>query len=205
MQNDFLFDGRFDNALSYDEYLELWKKYIEETDISELDEKQSKNFEYSKLNLHRTFRIHKTYQPGATIVELIKNINSPQKWIVLTEHWCGDSGQNLPYIAELSKLNDLIDIRVIERDTNLDIMDRYLTNGKSRSIPKLVVFDEDGVELFRWGPRPLAAQKLFNELKEINASPDERNQKIHLWYGRNRGAEIEKEFEEIFEGIKDLV
>jgi hypothetical protein len=84
--------------------------------------------------------------------------------MVITETWYGDSAQNLPIIAKAAELNNKIDLRILLRDSNIDIIDHYLTNGQSRSIPILVAFDLDGNELFKWGPRPLTAKILVTNL-----------------------------------------
>lgn len=117
--------------------------------------------------------------------------------MVITETWCGDSAQNLPIIAKAAELNDRIDLRILLRDSNTDIIDHYLTNGTSRSIPILVVFDLDGNELFKWGPRPYTAKTLVTNLKRDGFSKEEFNQQLHLWYGRNRGKELESELLQI--------
>jgi hypothetical protein len=75
-------------------------------------------------------------------------------------------------------------------------MDHYLTNG-TRSIPKLIAFDENGTELFQWGPRPKAAANLVSELKVSDISSPELYEKLHLWYGRDRGKTIEQELIEL--------
>ncbi len=197
MPYDFIGNGRLENAMKYDEYLTKWKQYIENTNHEDLAEVDKIRYGFSKLNLHRTLRIHKTYSVGDDLRDSLESIDSPQTWMVLTEHWCGDSAQNLPFIAEMAKQNSLIDLRILERDKNLDIMDNYLTNGKSRSIPKLVAFDDNGSELFRWGPRPQTAQSLYSDLMEKDISKDERNKQLHLWYSKNKGKAIEKELEEL--------
>ena len=94
-------------------------------------------------------------------------------------------------------LNSNIDLRILLRDENPDIMDIYLTNG-TRSIPKLVAFDENGNQLFEWGPRPKEAQRLIDQWKGEGIVKPELYEKLHLWYGRNRGKELEEEFLEIF-------
>lgn len=197
MHYEFIESGRLEKAMKYDEYLAGWKLYIENTNHNDLTEVDKNRYGFSKLNLHRTLRIHKTYRIGDDLKLFLESIDSPQTWMVLTEHWCGDSAQNLPFIAEIAKQNSFIDLRILERDKNLDIMDKYLTNGKSRSIPKLVAFDEDGNELFQWGPRPQTAQSLYSELIEKDIPKDERNRQLHLWYSKNKGKAIEKEFEEL--------
>jgi hypothetical protein len=113
--------------------------------------------------------------------------------MVITEDWCGDSAQNLPIFASLASLNKNIDLRIVLRDENPDIMNHYLTNGISRSIPILVVFDKSGNELFRWGPRPEEARELVDELKSQGYEKKEFLEKLHLWYARNRGKNTETE------------
>jgi len=88
-------------------------------------------------------------------------------------------------------------LRIILRDSNLDIMDLYLTDGKSRSIPKLVAFDEQGNELFQWGARPRQAQELVNRLRSEGMSKEIFLEQLHLWYGRDRGKSLESELKEI--------
>jgi hypothetical protein len=75
-------------------------------------------------------------------------------------------------------------------------MDLYLTNS-TRSIPILVAFDESGEELFRWGPRPDEAIKLFEDLKTAGMEKAVRLEKLHLWCGRNRGAALESEIKKL--------
>jgi hypothetical protein len=122
--------------------------------------------------------------------------------MVITETWCSDSAQNLPIIAKAAELNDKIDLRILLRDSNTDIIDHYLTNGKSRSIPILVAFDSDGNELFKWGPRPDTAKTLVTNLKSDGFSKEEFNHQLHLWYGRNRGKEFESELVELLMNFK---
>ncbi len=109
-------------------------------------------YDYRKLNFQRSSRLEKTFVPSEETRQIFSNIIKKQKWILITESWCGDSAQNLPIIAKLAELNSLIDFKIVLRDSNLDFMDLYLTNG-GRAIPKLIVFDENDNELFRWGPQ----------------------------------------------------
>jgi hypothetical protein len=71
-----------------------------------------------------------------------------------------------------------------------------LTNG-ARAIPKLIVLDENDNELFIWGPRPVAAQNLFSKLKDEGRNKSDIYNELHLWYGRNRGKEVELEMIEL--------
>ncbi|MBM7662941.1 hypothetical protein JOC85_003752 [Bacillus mesophilus] len=86
------------------------------------------------------------------------------KAVVLTADWCGDAMVNLPIFIRLAS-EALIETRYLVRDENLELMDQYLTNGKSRSIPIIVFLDSEGNELGKWGPRAASVQQLVDELR----------------------------------------
>ncbi|MCF8260686.1 MAG: thioredoxin family protein [Melioribacteraceae bacterium] len=190
----FIEDGRLENGLEYSDYFDEWKNYVDRTDPESFDLKGKTYYEYKKMNLHRSTRIQKTYKVSDELKEQIQKIDKKQTWMVITEDWCGDSAQILPYIIKMAELNEKIEVKILRRDDNLDIIDSYLTNGVSRSIPKIVAFDEDGNELFQWGPRPQELVDLIIGWKNEGMVKDQFTEKIHLWYARNRGKAIESEF-----------
>jgi len=152
--------------------------------------------DYTKLNLARTRRLEKTFKPLPEVKEVMATIR-PQTWLVITEPWCGDSAQNLPVLLALAALAPAIDVRIALRDTDLELIDRYLTNG-ARSIPKLVAFDPStGRELFQWGPRPLRAHELVmgNKTKPESEQLDKEAlaEELHRWYNQNAGLETQRE------------
>lgn len=59
------------------------------------------------------------------------------KVLVITEDWCGDAMMNLPILKHISEALNL-EVRVFHRDDDTKLIDRYLTNGKSRAIPIFV-------------------------------------------------------------------
>lgn len=185
-----------DKGISYKDFINLTIEEITNTRINDLDPAEIKRFNFKNLNLQRSNRIGRTYIPGEELKHVLSEISEPQLWMVLTENWCGDSAQNLPYIYTMTTLNPLIDLKILTRDSNPDIMDEFLTNG-TRSIPILAAFNDEGEELFRWGPRPKAVVSLINQWKSEGMEKSEWTEKLHLWYARNKGEEIEKEFIEL--------
>lgn len=91
--------------------------------------------------------------------------------IVLTEDWCGDAMMNIPILLRLAGNAD-IDVRMLLRDENLELMDQYLTNGRSRSIPIFIFVDEHGNEVAKWGPRSDKVQQFVNESSQSLPSKD---------------------------------
>ena len=184
------------NVMTYEEYKKLFADEIENP--PGVDEKN--NYDIKKLNFSRSKRIEKQFVPSVELIKAVNKISNSQLWIVLTESWCGDSAQNLPVLAKISELSKNVKLRILLRDLNLEIMDKYLTNG-TRSIPKLIAFDEEENELFHWGARPAAAQQIINELKEKGLQKNEWLIELHKWYANNRGKEIEKELLELLNNL----
>jgi hypothetical protein len=161
-------------------------------DPGDLEELEAEQAAFAKLNLHRVDRIQRTWRPSPELAALLTRINRPQIWMALTEPWCGDSAQCLPCLEILAESHSEITIRYLLRDDNLEIMDRYLTDGK-RGIPFLVGFDTDGQELFRWGPRPAEAKAVMDAANAEGLEKAAKLEKLHLFYGRNRGRALDGE------------
>lgn len=153
---------RLDSGLSYSEYLDNWRKKLQ-TPMAGLDKATRKVCHYARYNMERHDRVAKQYVPSDDLTNALASIDSPQEWMVLVEEWCGDAAFAMPIIGAAAAASEHVRLRILHRDENLDLMDRYLTNG-SRSIPKLVAFDEDGAELFQWGPRPAVVQAAREQL-----------------------------------------
>jgi hypothetical protein len=171
-------------------------------DPSGLEGLEAEQAAFAKLNLHRVGRIRRTWQPSAGLAALAARIETPQLWLILTEPWCGDSAQCIPCLEILAGTNPAVTVRLLQRDTNLDVMDRYLTDGK-RGIPLLVALAEDGSELFRWGPRPAAAQAVFDAAAAEGLDKPAKLEKLHLFYGRDRGRALDAEMTAVLTAYLD--
>lgn len=82
--------------------------------------------------------------------------------LVLTEDWCGDAMLNVPILLRIAEQTNM-GVALFPRDANLELMDQYLTNGKSRSIPIFVFIDETGNEVAKWGPRAEKIQQFLDD------------------------------------------
>ncbi|MEP6989537.1 MAG: thioredoxin family protein [bacterium] len=104
--------------------------------------------------------------------------------LALSADWCGDAVNTLPVIAKLAALASNIDLRVLDRDEHLDLMDMYLT-GSSRSIPAVLALDAEFVERGWWGPRPSDLQAwTLGEGQALDK--EERYKHVRTWYARDR-------------------
>jgi hypothetical protein len=98
----------------------------------------------------------------------------PVKVLVLAEDWCGDVIANLPVLGRIAKDSGKLDVRILLRDQNDDIMQRYLNKGQFKSIPVFVFFDEDFRELGHWIERPASVTEVrAKRRKEIFAAHPE--------------------------------
>lgn len=154
-------------------------------------------YNYTKLNWSRTNRWLKQSPITDETKAIIEKIATRQKWVVITEPWCGDAAHIVPVIYLMSRLNNNIELEIQLRDTDSEI-DKYLTNG-SKSVPILVVRDENGKDIFIWGPRPQAAKELFQKLKADNASFEDIKLALQNFYNSDKAIAIQKE---ISEGLK---
>lgn len=161
---EFFDDRRPHNGLSYEEYRDQWRAR-KEADLDDPDPSERRMHHYLNYNWDRQADVHASYNPSDALQAALAAIDDPQLWMVLTEPWCGDSAFLFPVVAEAASQSEMVTLRILPRDDNLDIMDQYLTGG-SRSIPKLVAFTEDGDELFTWGPRPQDVAQQYEELSE---------------------------------------
>ncbi|HEV3412472.1 MAG TPA: thioredoxin family protein [Puia sp.] len=149
---------------------------------------------YSQLNVQRMHRVEKTIQILPEVKEGMLAVTRPQTWLVLTEGWCGDASQSLPVIKALADLNPNIRMRILLRDDNPELIDRYLTNGISRSIPKLIALDPaTGAELFTWGPRPIALQESFYGMRSEGLPFDVIKEELQRWYNADKTVSIQRE------------
>ncbi len=122
----------------------------------------------------------------------------PGGWrlVALAEDWCGDAVNTLPVIARLAAEAGW-DLRILSRDANPDLMDAHLTNGRSRSIPVVILYDPDFREVGWWGPRPTEIQQWV--LGEGLAMPSpERYKVVRRWYARDRGETTVRELLDLF-------
>jgi hypothetical protein len=122
---------------------------------------------------------------------------APRRLLVIAEDWCGDASNTVPVLAKLAETVPGIELRVLRRDEHPEAMDQYLTNG-SRSIPIVIVLDEDFRELGHWGPRPLALQEWVMAARGSVAKAELYPQ-VRRWYARDRG---ESTIREVLEAAK---
>lgn len=182
-------------SYSYREYRDLIEELLKSQKTTGENHSEVR-LHYSRMNLFRMDRLDKYAELNPILEEKLKNLERKFTWIVITEGWCGDAAQNLPIINKMAKATPNIEMRLHLRDENLDLMDQFLTDGRSRSIPKLICIDADTHEVVgTWGPRPETAQEMAKDLKYMSeVSSREGAERLHKWYADDKNREIQEEF-----------
>ena len=182
----------WEKSFSYQEYKSTFEAIMMRSE-NNLEASEKEMQQYYTLNWARSKRVEKVYTMSDNAKSVLSGLTIKQKWIIITEAWCGDSSQSLPILAALAEYRpDCIEIRMCSRDLYPELLELYKTNG-SMGIPKLIAIDSNGKELFTWGPRPTKAQEVFDALKHDNLEKSKIYEAMHLWYAKDKGQTVEIE------------
>jgi len=89
-------------------------------------------------------------------VAAFKNLPEKLNVLVIAEDWCGDVIAGLPVLGKLAEASGTLNIRVFLRDQNEDLINQYLNDGRFKSIPVFVFFDQRMREIGHFIERPAA-------------------------------------------------
>lgn len=174
-------------AIQYDDYRKVVGQLASEGKSTGMEQTESRS-NYTRLNDRRMKRFDKTVKIDESIAARISKIERKITLLVLTESWCGDAAPTMPVMNKIAELNENIGFKVILRDENLDLMNRFLFNN-TLSIPRLLIIDtETNKVLADWGPRPSEAKKMAEKYKQRHGklSP-EFKEDLQVWYNKDKG------------------
>jgi hypothetical protein len=185
-----------EKSMTFEVYNDLVEKLVAEGKTTGPNQSEELT-KFTELNQYRMRRLEKTIQLTDSLIESVGGLKVNWFWLVLTEGWCGDAAQNIPIIEKIAAVNPGIQTRYLLRDENLELMDKYLTNG-GRAIPKMICLDaENFKELGVWGSRPKAADDYFKELKAQGMEKPQIIENIQRWYNDDKGKSLQSEFEKL--------
>jgi hypothetical protein len=188
-------------AMSYPQY----RSYIDDRlkEGKTTGPQDSENYlEYTKLNISRMNKWDKHYAPQPAFLQALQELPQPEKWLVLSEGWCGDAAHSIPLFQRMAEhAPGKIELGIVLRDENLALMDAFLTRG-GRSIPKLIRTDKKQTQILgTWGPRPIPAQELLEEYKAQQKSGAVINKALQKWYAKDKGKTIETELQQTLKTV----
>ncbi|MEL1255061.1 thioredoxin family protein [Flavobacterium sp. DGU38] len=188
---------------SYTEYRKLVADLLLEGKSTGNEQSESLT-NYSKLNEARMNRLEKTIQISEDVILKLQHLDNHYIWLVISEGWCGDAAQILPILNKMALASEKkIDLRIVLRDENDELMSQYLTNG-GKAIPKVIVIcKEAGIVRADWGPRPEGATELMAKHKrEVGPIDEKIKTDLQLWYLADKGNSVQEELVQIMENIK---
>ncbi len=179
-----------EKSINYQDYRNLVTKLVEENSTTG-NEKTETLVNYTRLNDKRMKRWDKTIKLSEEAKVKIQSFNKNITWLVITESWCGDAAHVMPVINKVAALNATIDYRIVLRDENDELMNKFLTNG-GRAIPKLIMIDNTTGEVVNtFGPRPSVATNMVNVYKaEHGQLTPEFKEDLQRWYNKDKGQSI---------------
>lgn len=191
--NQIITPAHIEKGISYSKYQALINARLAENKTTGHNQSEAL-LEYTTLNKRRMCRLDRTIQLLPETLDAFLQLELDMYWVVLTEAWCGDAAQIVPVIARMAELAPRIELKLLLRDDNPEVMDAFLTNG-GRAIPKLICVDTSRLKvLWHWGPRPQPAQDIMNRFKENpSGSKHVVLKQIQLWYSSDRGQTIQRE------------
>jgi hypothetical protein len=189
------------NSYSYSEYRKLVSDLLLEGK-STGNEQSDDLKHYSELNETRMNRLDKTIKITDENSLELKNLKSEYIWLVISEGWCGDAAQLLPIINRMAIDSGNIELKIVLRDENDELMKLFLTN-KKKSIPVMVVVDkETGSVLGKWGPRPKGATDLITDYKkEFGVIDETAKTNLQLWYLHDKGISTQEEIINLMQNL----
>ena len=191
-------------GISYRDYRELVEQLADEHSNTGI-EKTEALANYTKLNDRRMRRWDKTIKISKETQQKISEFNQKMTWLIITESWCGDAAHVIPAINKMAELNPNIDVKLVLRDENLELMDMFLTKG-GRAIPKVIMIDDEtGAVLSTYGPRPSEASSYVNRFVAKNGSlTPEFKEDLQHWYNGDKGQNIIKDVIEILSQLEPI-
>ncbi|MFT7031898.1 MAG: thiol-disulfide isomerase/thioredoxin [Cyclobacteriaceae bacterium] len=194
-----------EKSISFDDYNHLVDQLVVEEKSSGPSQHEDLVY-FTKLNAQRAKRLNKTIKVDKASTTRISGIKRKYTWLVLTESWCGDAAQILPLLNKLLEINPNIDLRLVFRDENDELMNEFLTNG-GKSIPKLLILDKGREVLNTWGPRPVEAQALYDSWKNNPEKTPYREFQVDMqkWYLKDKGVSTFTEVSQIMSELEAQV
>jgi len=128
---------RFAGAKTYDEYIAT---------ISRNQDKFADNLAKTEISEASIARYR----------ALVERPDGPAKVLAIGEDWCPDVFRGLPVMQRIAQAAG-IELRVLERDQNMDLMQHFRAGGEFDSIPVFVFFTREHRYLTHWIERPAQA------------------------------------------------
>ncbi|WP_179945742.1 thioredoxin family protein [Lutibacter profundi] len=189
---DKLINDSLKKGISYASYRSLIKDLLTQKKSTGKTQTEA-ILNFSILNDRRMDRLDKTLKVSSETLKSMSLLENKFTFLVIAEGWCGDAAQILPILNKIAETSPLIDLKIVLRDENPELMNQFLTNG-NESIPKIIIIDSENSVINSWGPRPMIAAKMVIDYKEKNGRIDaDLKKNLQLWYNKDKGINTQEE------------
>ena len=113
---------------------------------------------------------------AAFFKELAAKPDGPAKVLIITEFWCPDCFREVPVMVKIAEAADM-EMKVIARDENLDVMSEFLREGEFQSIPVFVFYTKDHKYITHWIERSQLAYSEMHQMREAMDGKTKEEQK----------------------------
>lgn len=149
--------------------------------------------------------VYSTHRTPEWAIEQAESLEGDWKLLTIAEDWCGDASNTVPVVVRLAEAASNLDLRIVKRDENPELMDDYLTNG-ARAIPVVIVLDADFQPVGHWAPRPAELQEWVVREKRAGLRPSkEIYRESRRWYARDKGESTLLELLDVLDRASDLL
>lgn len=148
---------RFDSSPSWEAYLDALEKGRA---------RYEENYEQFQLSA----------EDAAFFKELASKPDGPAKVLIVTEFWCPDCFREAPVMVKIAEAAGM-ELKVVARDENLDIMSEFLRDGEFQSIPVFVFYTRDHKYLGHWIERSQLAYSETHQMRDAMEGKSKEEQK----------------------------
>jgi len=120
------------------------------------------------------------------VLDRVRAMSGRWHLLAVSADWCIDAPPVVSLLARLADETGAFELRHVDRDAHVELMDQHLTGGRARAIPVIILLDEHLVERAWWGPRPAPLQAWFTGGGREMPSA-ERYRYSRTWVARDRG------------------
>ena len=109
-----------------------------------------------------------------------------RRLLIVTEDWCSDSVQTVPYIHLALKNHPAYTIRIVNSTVGRPIMEAHRTPDDRAATPTVVALDDKNQILGAWVERPAELQTLVLEQQKVRMRREVTEFKTK-WYEKDAG------------------
>lgn len=103
-----------------------------------------------KVNREPFIDIYNTVKVPVDVMAAVDSLSEPLNLAVFTADWCGDALSTTSVILRLAREVSTLNVRVFNRDEELELTNSFLPEDRAGTVPVFVVFDQNMREVARF-------------------------------------------------------